>query len=85
METIGEFNGTEIDYRKEYHEARQFMGRKGTDLDQLLSTVAHLYLQCPDDMQPAFQALLHEITERKTMLEIMDLLDMDVISLKDKS
>lgn len=79
METIGTFNGTEIDYRFEYTEARKFMGQKGTDMDQLTSTVAHLYLQCPEDMRVAYQALLQEIQRRREMLDLMSLLDMDNI------
>jgi len=69
METKGDFNGTEIDYRFEYTEARKFMGQKGTDMDQLISTVGHLYLQCPEDMRVAYQALLEEIQQRKMMID----------------
>jgi len=74
MESIGMFNGTEIDYRNEYVEARKFMGQKSTDMDTLISSVAHLYLQCPEDMQPHFQALLEEITQRQTMLATISIL-----------
>ena len=78
MQTIGTFNGTEIDYRFEYTEARKFMGQKSTDMNQLTSSVAHLYLQCPEDMRVAYQSLLQEITRRKEMLDLMPLLDMDI-------
>jgi hypothetical protein len=74
MESIGMFNGTEIDYRFEYTEARKFMGLKSTDMDTLISSVGHLYLQCPEDMQPHFQALLEEITQRQTMLATISIL-----------
>jgi hypothetical protein len=78
MQTIGTFNGTEIDYRFEYTEARKFMGQKDTDMDQLLSTVAHLYLQCPEDMQVSFQALLLEIQKRIEYLDLLDSLSVTV-------
>ncbi len=68
METIGTFNDATIDYRDEYIAARKLMGQKGTDLDQLASVVAHLYLQCPDDMQVVYQALIEEISMRQTLL-----------------
>lgn len=73
METKGDFNGTEIDYSFEYTEARKFMGTKGTDLDLLIGNVGHLYLQCPDDMQSAYLALLDEIQKRKMMIDFPQL------------
>ena len=72
METKGKFNDAEIDYAQEYCEARRLMGIKGTDLDQLHSTVAHLYLQCPEDMSTAYQSLLLEISARQSMLAGID-------------
>ncbi len=73
METIRTFHGTEIDYAKELVEARRLMGLKSTDLDQLTSTVAHLYLNCPEDMQPHYIALIDEISRRQTMLVMVSL------------
>lgn len=69
METKGDFHGTEIDYRDEYHVARKLMGTKGTDLDELTKKVALLYLNCPADMQPIYLALMDEIDQRKMMIE----------------
>lgn len=73
METTGDFNGTEINYSKEYCEARKFMGQKTTDMDRLHETVTHLYLQCPEDMQHAFLALLEEIGQRQMMTDFPQL------------
>lgn len=68
METKGDFHGTEIDYRAEYHVARNLMGTKGTDLDELTKKVGLLYLNCPEDMRPHYLALIEEIAQRQTML-----------------
>jgi hypothetical protein len=68
MQTIGTFHGTEVDYAKELVEARRLMGLKSTDMSQLTSTVGHLYLNCPEDMQPHYLALLDEIAKRQTLL-----------------
>jgi len=76
MNTKGTFNGTEIDYSFEYTEARKFMGQKGTDLTRLTETVAHLYLQCPEDMQPAYLALIDEIDQRKMMMDFPQALNL---------
>lgn len=73
METKGDFNGTEIDYRFEYTEARKLMGQKTTDMDRLHETVTHLYLQCPEDMQAAYVALIFEIDQRKMMMDFPQL------------
>ena len=68
METMGTFHGTVVDYRAELVEARRLMGLKSTDMDQLTSTVGHLYLNCPDDMLPHYIALLDEIQKRQTLI-----------------
>lgn len=79
MDNMGTFHGTEIDYGKEYCEARKIMGQKDTDMDQLISTVGHLFLNCPTHLQDTYQSLLLEIGERQRMLETMASLDMDNI------
>jgi len=73
METKGDFHGTEIDYRDEYHVARKMMGTKGTDLDELTKKVSLLYLNCPDDMQPHYLALIDEIGQRQAMMDFPEL------------
>jgi hypothetical protein len=80
MQTIGTFHGTTVNYADALVEARKFMGQKGTDMNRLTTTVAHLYLNCPEDMQPHYQALLQEITRRREMIDLMPLLDVDVDS-----
>jgi hypothetical protein len=69
METKGDFHGTIIDYRDEYHVARKMMGTKGTDLDELIKKVGLLYLNCPEDMQPHYLALINEIEQRQMMID----------------
>ena len=75
METKGDFHGTEIDYRDEYHVARKMMGTKGTDLDELTKKVSLLYLNCPEDMQQHYLALIDEIGQRQAMLDFPQLIN----------
>ena len=69
METKGDFHGTEIDYRDEYHVARKMMGTKGTDLDELTKKVSLLYANCPEDMSSIYLALIEEIGQRQMMMD----------------
>ena len=73
METKGDFHGTEIDYRDEYHVARKMMGTKGTDLDELTKKVSLLYANCPEDMSPIYLALIDEIGQRQMMMDFPQL------------
>lgn len=59
---------TETDFTAEYHQARERMGKEGTDLVQLTSDVSKLYLKCPQDIAPMYEALLTEIQYRKVIL-----------------
>ena len=74
MQQTGLFNETEINYADELVEGRRLMGLKSTNLDDLLSTVAHLYLQCPQDMVSHYIAMIEEIGRRKTMIDFMDII-----------
>jgi len=75
METKGDFHGTEIDYRDEYHVARKMMGTKGTDLDELTKKVSLLYLNCPEDMQSHYLALIDEIGQRQMMMDFPQMIN----------
>ena len=77
METIGTFHGTEVDFRSELVEARRLMGLKSTNLDNLTSTVAHLYLSCPEDMIPHYIALIDEISRRQTIITMTEIFGND--------
>ena len=74
MEVMGTFHGTEVDFAKELVEARKLMGLKTTDLDNLRSTMTHLYLSCPDDIAPHYVAAIDELGKRQTMLTMLEIL-----------
>lgn len=61
-------NAPDIDYLAEYHQARDFMGTKGTDLDLLLNNVAMLYFNCPERLETIYRALMLEITHRQNII-----------------
>ena len=63
------FAGVPIDYVAEYHEARRFMGTRGTNMQGLLESVGLLYLNCPNDMIGWYESLLNEVIRRKFMME----------------
>lgn len=69
----GEFYGAPVDYRDEYVQARKLMGLKSTNMDDLTSTVAFLYMHCPDHIAPQYEALLEEITARRAMIAMRNL------------
>lgn len=70
MEKVGTFHGAEVDFAKEYCEARKLMGQKSTDLDDLSYSVGLLYLNCPEDLNTHYLALLEEITKRQAMITL---------------
>jgi len=65
---MSSFADATIDYKFEYTEARKLMGTIGTDMDLLFDSVTLLYLNCPEDLQDVYIALIHEITDRQHML-----------------
>jgi len=70
---IGDFQGVEINYATEYHEARKFMGTKGTDLDELFEKVILLMVNAPAKWVMPYQSLADEITRRASMLASLDI------------
>ncbi len=71
--STGTFHGADIDYSKEYVEARKLMGHRDTDLDQLSYSVGLLYVNCPEDLTTHYAALLEEITTRQSMITMRNL------------
>ena len=67
MEKTGTFHGAEVDFAKEYCEARKLMGQRDTDLEKLFESVGLLFLNCPEDLNMHYQSLLEEITARQGM------------------
>ncbi len=65
----GSFSGAPIDYLAEYHEARRYMGIRGTNMDNLIKGIGLLYLNCPDEFRSAYESLLNEATRRKIAME----------------
>jgi hypothetical protein len=61
---IGDFHRATVDFAKELGEARKMMGLKSTNLNDLHSSVAMLYLNCPMEINVAYQATLAEIVRR---------------------
>jgi len=61
---MGDFHGATVDFAKELGEARKLMGLTTTDLDDLHSAVTMLYLNCPVEINVAYQATLAEIVRR---------------------
>lgn len=70
METTGTFHGAEVDFAKEYCEARKLMGQRDTDLEKLFDSVGLLFLNCPEDLTSHYQSLLLEITARQGMITL---------------
>ena len=65
----GSFDGVPIDYLAEYHEARRFMGERGTDMERLVQSIGLLYLNCPTSMSGAYESLFGEAMRRKIMMD----------------
>jgi hypothetical protein len=61
---MGDFHGCQVDFAKELCEARKLMGLKSTNLDNLHSAVALLYLNCPMEINVQYQTTLAEIVRR---------------------
>ncbi len=75
METSDEniimFQDAEIDLSLEYGEARRLMGLKTTNLEELQSSVTHVYITIPLENQKwvdAYIALIHELEDRQSMI-----------------
>lgn len=74
MEATIDFHGATVRLEDEYHNARNMMTTKGTDLDKLHSTVAHLWMNISDDTwADTFLALMNEIERRSIMLLMLKL------------
>jgi hypothetical protein len=74
MDATVDFHGATVRLEDEYLTARKMMGTKGTDLDQLHSTVTHLYLNIEDDgWAVQYRALMQEIEYRSRMLTMLEL------------
>ena len=70
------FHGAEVNLAKEYHEAAKLKGLVTTDLEQLLSTVTHIYLNIPEEHDKwavAYLALIEEIRYRQDMMARLEL------------
>ena len=68
------FHGAEVNLAKEYHQARQMMGRRSTDLNDLYRTVSHLYICIPEvheEWAHAYYLLMGEIQQRQTLMATM--------------
>lgn len=61
---LGDFHGCVVDFAKELVEARKMAGLTTTNLDDLHSAVAILYLNCPVELNVHYQALLAELSRR---------------------
>ncbi len=61
---MGDFHGCRVDFAKELVEARKMAGLKSTNLDDLHSSVAMLYLNCPIELNVHYQTFLAEIVRR---------------------
>lgn len=55
----------EINFSKEYHEARKMLGTKGADLDKLLKSVCYVYVHTPEEWQFPYYVLIKEIGMRQ--------------------
>lgn len=74
MDATVDFYGAVVRLEDEYHTARKMMGTKGTDLNQLYRTVAHIYLNTTDDgWADTYRALMEEIQYRERMLTMLEL------------
>lgn len=65
------FYGAEVNLAEEYHEAAKLKGLVTTDLDELMRTVTHIYLNIPEEQDKwaeAYLALIHEIEYRQAMM-----------------
>lgn len=70
------FHGAEVNLAKEYHEARKLMGLVTTDHNQLLSSVAHIYLNIPEsepEWSDAYLALMEEMELRQMIVFNMEM------------
>jgi len=70
---IADFQGVKINFKTEYHEARKFMGTKGTDLVQLYKKVILLMVNAPEKWVYGYQMLADEIQMRNQMLSEMSI------------
>jgi hypothetical protein len=61
---MGDFHGCRVDFAKELVEARKMAGLKSTNLNDLHSSVAMLYLNCPVELNVHYQTFLAEIVRR---------------------
>ena len=64
----GDFQGTEINFARAYHDARELMGLKSTNLDDLHYHTGLLYVNAPDKWSKPFLMLLDEMTMRMDLL-----------------
>lgn len=67
-EDIGKFQGEDVNFATAYIDARQLMGLRTTDMDELFYNTGLLYINAPEKWVKPYLMLLNEIELRINML-----------------